>query len=160
MTDPYTSLMVRQYSGKPSVLDCIKAAIRGDNVVIDYYRTTKKGYVKSIRILKKEDVTDTQLFEQGYKAGVHLLEGWRYILIRQKHTFARIHYFGSFDARTMGNLETSSTLNDHFESKAEALFMKHLVQIRMDPLDLKRIGIIAAGILAGVVGYFLVFGGM
>lgn len=155
--EEYIQRMVKEYAKRPGVLSCIMAAILCRNITIDYIRVTKKGFVKRIAITKEKD---TRLFERGYGVGIHVLQGWRYILIGKKHTFARILYFRCFDASTMGNFETSSTLNDHFESRAEEHFIKNLIKIKLDPLDMKRLGIIAAGVIVGVLGYIFIFGGI
>lgn len=154
--DRFKELMARDYGHRPTAWECFKAAIKGQNVTVDFIRTTYKGLVKDIRIT---DQKDTELFEIGYKAGDHILQGWRYIFIGKKHTFARLHYFRYYDAKKMGNFETPSTLNDYFESSAEKEFRAHLSQVKLDPTDVRRIVIIVAGIVIGLGGYFILFGG-
>lgn len=131
--------------------------MRGKAFLIDYRRIGQDSYIKEIRI---SDESDSDLRAKGYKTAVRLLSGWRYIFTSTSHTYVRIHGFRPFDASTMGNFETSSTLMDWYHSDTEKQFTAHLVKIKMDPMDIKRLGIIGAGVLVGIVGYFMLFGGL
>lgn len=153
----YKNVMKAQYDKRPSVKECILASLKGKAFLIDYRRIGNDSYIKEIRISEE---SDSDLRARGYKTAVRLLSGWRYILVSTNHTYVRIHGFQPFDASTMGNFETSSTLMDWYHSDSEKQFTAHLVKIKMDPMDLKRLGIIGAGVLVGVVGYFMLFGGL
>lgn len=153
----FVEIMRNHHEARPRPKDCIIGALKGRAFLIDYYRTGKDSYVKSIRI---SDESDADLRSRGYKTGVHLLNGWEYLFTSTKHTYVRIHGFQPFDASTMGNFETSSTLMDWYHSDSEKQFTAHLVKIKMDPMDVRRLAIIGAGVLVGILGYFLLFGGM
>ena len=138
---------------EPRALDVLIANFKGQNVIIDYEGTSNRTVEKTIRI---SDKPEHVLRREGYLTAIHFLKGWKYILTAQSHTFVKFSNLASPPETT--NKESSSTLYDYSRSKASNDFIKHLIKIKFDSLDSKRLLMIGA-IAGGCVLAFFLFGG-
>lgn len=138
---------------EPRALDVLIANFKGQNVIIDYAGTSNRTVEKTIRI---SDKPEHVLRREGYLTAIHFLKGWKYVLTAQSHTFVKFSNLASPPETT--NKESSSTLYDYSRSKASNNFIKHLIKIKFDSLDSKRILMIGAIAIGCVLAFFL-FGG-
>lgn len=138
---------------EPKSLDVLIANFKGYNVIIDYEGATNRTLEKSIRI---SDKPKHVLRREGYLTAIHFLKGWKYVLTPQSHTFVKFSNLAS--PPETANKESSSTLYDYSRSKASNDFIKHLIKIKFDALDSKRILMFGA-IAGGCVLAFFLFGG-
>lgn len=104
------------------------------------------------------DLNDKTIMALGYVPVKNYKEELRYFNTK---VFMKMEGFKVYDIRAdeEPNLETSSTLDDYFESDAQEKFMKGMNKVAMPPLDMKKLGMMAmVGI--GVVFGFLLLGGV
>lgn len=132
----------------------LKANLQGHNVIIDYIGDKDRQADKRIMLT---DRSEEDLRLDGYLTAIHFLTGWKWILTPQSHTFVRFSKFAS--PPETSNKETSSTLYDFSQSKTKEEFIKHLIKIKFDALDTKRIITIGAIVIGAVLG-FILFGGL
>ena len=148
---------ISDHGHTPTASEALRAGLTGKKILIDIYAIGKKTYVKNIEISDSEEKI---IRANGYLSGQQFLSGWKYLLISKKNVFVRIHTFRPYDIRRDGNFQTSSTLYDYMMSTTERDFIKNLIKIKMDPMDVKRVGLIVVAIAVGIGSYFLLFGGL
>lgn len=138
---------------EPKGLEVLIANFKGYNIVIDYTGTKNRVLEKTIKISEEPEHI---LRRQGYLTAIHFLKGWKYVLTPQSHTFVKFDNLAS--PPETDNKESSSTLYDYSRSKASNDFIKHLIKVKFDSLDSKRLLMIGAIGLGCVLAFFL-FGG-
>lgn len=104
------------------------------------------------------DLNEKTIMALGYIPARNYKEEMRYAWTK---VYVKMEGFCCHDIRSdeSPNLETSSTLNDYYQSDAQDLFMKDMTRISLPPLDLKKFGGIAI-IGVGIVFGMLLLGGV
>lgn len=74
--------------------------------------------------------------------------------------YVRFVNWPQVDAKQYGNLETSSTLHDYYKSNAMQKWIRGFTKIAFDPLDTKTLAGVAVVAVGGILGFFLLMGGM
>lgn len=104
------------------------------------------------------DLNEKTIMSIGYVPVKNYKEELRFMNTK---VYMKMEGFKVYDIRAdeEPNLETSSTLDDYFESDAQEKFMKGMSKVALPPLDMKKLGMIAI-VGVGVVFGFLLLGGV
>lgn len=131
-------------------LEILKRRFSGDLLTIDYVLDPETmAYSKTVLW---RSLTPEALRRMGFVEGTNFMDNILYAGVK---VYVR---FRGFEAAEPPNAETSSTMYDYFRSDAQRDFVKGMTSISMPPMDLQKIGIIAAAIVTGILAYFMVFG--
>lgn len=72
--------------------------------------------------------------------------------------FMKIHNFKEADAGS--NMETSSTLRDYFDSNIDKKMRAGFTKVKFNEMDVKTLALIACIAVGGILGFYLLTGGL
>ena len=104
------------------------------------------------------DLNEKTILALGYLPAKGYKEEFRYFNTK---VYVKMEGFKVFDIRNSDdpNYETSSTLDDYFQSDSQKQFMQSMSKVSFAPLDMKKLGMIGM-VGAGIILGLFVLGGM
>lgn len=139
-------------------LELLKHNLRGEKMVIEYTLVEINPSKPSVHTTSRFTTQDqAHLRAQGYLKAEKWLEDMGAVGMP---VYIKFVNWPQVDAAEYGNLETSSTLYDYYKSNAMAKWLHGFTRIALDPLDTKTLAGVAVVAVGGILGFFLLFGGM